>query len=93
MRIKQARLEELIMNNISGFLSKTYDIFSDPENDQVCSWSPTGDTIIVKKVEHLSLDIYDKYMYITTTPRLTSFQSGFYLNISSIQTFNHLFDN
>jgi hypothetical protein len=35
---------------VSGFLAKTFDIFSDVENFDLCSWGPTGDTIVVKKV-------------------------------------------
>lgn len=35
---------------VSGFLAKTFDIFSDPANYDLCSWGPGGDTIIVKKV-------------------------------------------
>ena len=39
---------------VSGFLLKTFEIFSDPENQEMCSWGPKGDTIIVKKVMYLS---------------------------------------
>ena len=35
---------------VSGFLAKTFDIFSDPDNFELCSWGPGGDTIVVKKV-------------------------------------------
>jgi hypothetical protein len=35
---------------VSGFLLKTFEIFSDPENHDMCSWGPKGDTIVVKKV-------------------------------------------
>jgi hypothetical protein len=35
---------------VSGFLSKTFDIFSDPENEEICSWGVNGETIHVKKV-------------------------------------------
>ena len=37
--------------SVSGFLSKTYEIFSDPNNVDICSWGVHGDTIHVKKVE------------------------------------------
>ena len=36
--------------NIPGFLTKTYEIFSSGEYEDLCSWGPAGDTIIVKKV-------------------------------------------
>lgn len=46
---------------VSGFLSKTFDIFSDPANQDICSWGANGDTIHVKKIDLFSKTILPKY--------------------------------
>mmetsp|Transcript_13488 Transcript_13488/g.22146 ORF Transcript_13488/g.22146 Transcript_13488/m.22146 type:complete len:523 (-) Transcript_13488:995-2563(-) len=46
---------------VSGFLSKTFDIFSDPANEEICSWGVTGETIHVKKIDEFSKTILPKY--------------------------------
>lgn len=38
------------MTTVSGFLTKTFGIFSDPHNEDICGWGPGGDTIQVRKV-------------------------------------------
>ena len=38
---------------VSGFLTKTFDIFSDPANHDICCWGENGDSIHVKKVIEL----------------------------------------
>ena len=36
--------------SVPGFLTKTYEIFSNPEYADCCGWGPTGETIIIRKV-------------------------------------------
>lgn len=38
------------MTTVSGFLTKTFGIFSDPHYEDICGWGPNGDTIQVRKV-------------------------------------------
>lgn len=50
-----------VINNVSGFLSKTFDIISDPQNEDICGWGPHGDTIIIKKIDEFAKYILPKY--------------------------------
>jgi hypothetical protein len=46
---------------VSGFLLKTFEIFSDHENFDICSWGPRGDTIVVKRIDDFSKMILPKH--------------------------------
>lgn len=49
------------MSGPSGFLTKTFEIFSTPEYAELCGWGPKGDTIYVRKIEEFSKQILPKY--------------------------------
>lgn len=49
------------MSGPSGFLTKTFEIFSTPEYADLCGWGPKGDTIYVRKIEEFSKQILPKY--------------------------------
>ena len=50
MRPSPTLIESDPDHSICGFLLKTFEIFSDGSNYDMCSWGPSGDTVIVKKV-------------------------------------------
>jgi len=41
------------MSGPAGFLTKTFEIFSNIEYADLCGWGPKGDTIYVRKVNQL----------------------------------------
>lgn len=45
----------------SGFLLKTYSIFSDPAYEEWCGWGISGDTIVFKNIEAFSKNVLPKY--------------------------------
>eukprot|EP01041_Mallomonas_annulata_P002306 gene2306-4490_t len=49
------------MASPSGFLTKTFEIFSTTEYADLCGWGPKGDTIYVRKIEEFSKQILPKY--------------------------------
>jgi len=49
------------MSGPSGFLTKTFEIFSTPEYADLCGWGANGDTIYVRKIEEFSKQILPKY--------------------------------
>eukprot|EP00602_Paraphysomonas_sp_CaronLab_P006591 CAMPEP_0185035024 /NCGR_PEP_ID=MMETSP1103-20130426/25689_1 /TAXON_ID=36769 /ORGANISM="Paraphysomonas bandaiensis, Strain Caron Lab Isolate" /LENGTH=441 /DNA_ID=CAMNT_0027571927 /DNA_START=134 /DNA_END=1459 /DNA_ORIENTATION=+ len=49
------------MSSVSGFLTKTYGIFSDKAHQDICGWGPNGDTIQVRKIDEFSKKILPKY--------------------------------
>ena len=77
------------MSSVSGFLSKTFEIFSDTSHDDICSWGPNGDTIQVKKVVHFIDDV----TLLIHILRLKIFQRKFCHCILNILIFNRLFVN
>jgi hypothetical protein len=36
--------------SVPGFLSKTFEIFSNPEFSDMCGWGSNGETIVISKV-------------------------------------------
>ena len=46
---------------IPGFLSKTYDIFTNKEFENICGWGARGETIIIKKIEEFSKSVLPRY--------------------------------
>lgn len=70
---------------VSGFLLKTFEIFSDAENFDICSWGPRGDTIVVKRIDDFSKYILPKHF------KHSNFQSFVrQLNMVSVIKFNRL---
>ncbi|CAM9411699.1 unnamed protein product [Chrysoparadoxa australica] len=47
--------------NVPGFITKTYEIFSNPKFDDICGWGPRGDTIIIKQVHLFSSQVLPLY--------------------------------
>jgi len=47
--------------NIPGFLTKTFEIFSNEEYSDLCGWGENGDTIVIKKVAEFSATVLPKY--------------------------------
>jgi hypothetical protein len=47
---ERERERETDMATVSGFLTKTFGIFSDSHYEDICGWGPGGDTIQVRKV-------------------------------------------
>lgn len=48
-------------SNIPGFLTKTFEIFSNEEFEDLCGWGENGDTIIIKKVPEFSSTVLPRY--------------------------------
>lgn len=46
---------------VAPFLVKTHAIFSDEENDAICSWGKDGDTIHIKDIELFAAEILPKH--------------------------------
>lgn len=49
------------LNAIPGFLTKTYEIFSNPEYAECCGWGENGESIVVIKIEEFSKKVLPKY--------------------------------
>ena len=47
--------------SIPGFLTKTYEIFSNSEYKYCCEWGQNGKTIVVTKIEEFSKQVLPKY--------------------------------
>mmetsp|Transcript_10200 Transcript_10200/g.14446 ORF Transcript_10200/g.14446 Transcript_10200/m.14446 type:complete len:426 (+) Transcript_10200:111-1388(+) len=45
----------------SGFLTKTYDIFSNESYKSLCGWGPKGDTIIIFNIPEFSKEVLPRY--------------------------------
>jgi len=55
-------------HTIPGFLTKTYEIFSNSEYERVCSWGPSGDTIVIRDTSIFSLKILPKFFKHSNYP-------------------------
>jgi hypothetical protein len=53
--------EETKKPTIPGFLTKTFEIFSNDEFEDLCGWGENGDTIIIKKVPEFSSTVLPRY--------------------------------
>ena len=49
------------LQGVPGFLTKTYDIFSELEHQEFCGWGVNGDTIVVRKSDLFAKHILPKY--------------------------------
>ena len=38
------------MTSVPGFLTKTFDIFSNPNYSEMCGWGANGETIVIRRV-------------------------------------------
>ncbi|CAN0037980.1 unnamed protein product, partial [Phaeothamnion confervicola] len=46
---------------IPAFLAKAFDIFSNPEFENECGWSPNGESIIIKDAHNFAQRVLPKY--------------------------------
>ena len=67
----------------SGFLLKTYSIFSNPLYEEWCDWGVNGDTIVFKNIEAFSKNVLPKYF------KHGNFQS--FVRQLNMVTIKHLF--
>ncbi len=47
--------------SVVGFLTKTYEIFSNPEFIDCCGWGPDGTTIEIKKIDDFCKNVLPRY--------------------------------
>ncbi|KAG5180276.1 HSF-type DNA-binding-domain-containing protein, partial [Tribonema minus] len=49
------------MTNIPGFLTKTFEIFSNPNFTSQCGWGVNGDTIVIFKIAEFASEVLPQY--------------------------------
>mgnify|MGYP003385082547 CR=1 FL=1 len=49
------------MTPVPGFISKAYEIFTNPQYSDCCSWGRDGQTIIITNVDKFSRDVLPRY--------------------------------
>eukprot|EP00953_Heterococcus_sp_UTEX-ZZ885_P005040 3189-Heterococcus_DN1.PRE.2 len=47
--------------NIPGFLTKTFEIFTNSSYSKLCSWGPAGDTIVIYKIPEFASEVLPQY--------------------------------
>jgi len=48
-------------SRVPGFISKTFDIFSNQNHSHLCGWSGTGGTIVIHKITEFASVVLPKY--------------------------------
>lgn len=48
-------------NNIPGFLTKTFEIFTNPAFSKMCGWGANGDTIVIFKIPEFASEVLPQY--------------------------------
>eukprot|EP00611_Tribonema_gayanum_P018379 TRINITY_DN31474_c0_g1_i1.p1 TRINITY_DN31474_c0_g1~~TRINITY_DN31474_c0_g1_i1.p1 ORF type:complete len:153 (-),score=17.85 TRINITY_DN31474_c0_g1_i1:5-463(-) len=60
-RINQATVFGSGYTNIPGFLTKTYEIFSNSSFSKLCGWGVNGDTIVIYKIPEFASEVLPQY--------------------------------
>lgn len=88
------------MASVPGFLTKTFEIFSNPEYSDCCGWGPNGETIVIRKVLYICMLPFFDFLLRTTLIcidnliyRSRLFRKMYFQTILNILIFNLLFVN
>ena len=74
--------------SVPGFLTKTFDIFSNPAYQDLCGWNESGDMITIKRVFAVFMSIVVGAQSLAL--RLLIFRNASFPSISNIKTSNLL---